>query len=127
VASAVDPPTEPIAPQPHYRGSRPGPDWAPPQSSGKDWVAIILAIGMSTAINLFIVGVWIADYSAHRPLSQQSSLVLTTVFGGIIGILGSYIGYRAGSKAADAQAQRDQTQVGLEIMRRDEADYGEQG
>jgi sulfite exporter TauE/SafE len=81
-----------------YRGNRPGPDSGDlPKESGKDWVAIILAIGLATSMNIFIIGVWVDDVKVGRPLSQQSSEVLLTVFGGIIGVLGSYVGYRAGS------------------------------
>jgi sulfite exporter TauE/SafE len=65
-------------------------------------VAIILAVGICTAVNLLTAGVlYDAVASAGPGLSDNATQVLTLVFGGIIGILGSYFGYKAGQAGND--------------------------
>lgn len=65
---------------------------------GKDWVAIILALGLATAINCITFAVlWDALRSDTPGLSENATQILTTAFGGILGVVGSYIGYRAGT------------------------------
>jgi len=68
---------------------------------GRDWVAIVLAFGLVLAINL-VTGAVLYDaiFSKGPGLSDNATQVLTTAFGGIIGVLGSFIGYRAGQAAA---------------------------
>lgn len=68
---------------------------------GKNMVAIILAVGIATAVNAITFGVL---YDAivnpgDAGLSENGTTVLTTAFGGIIGVLGSYVGFRGGEKA----------------------------
>lgn len=61
----------------------------------RDHVAIILAVGLATALNLITAGVlWDAIRSQGPGLSENATQVLTGAFGGIIGILGSFMGYR---------------------------------
>lgn len=68
---------------------------------GKDLVAVILAIGIATALNIIIIAVlYDAIASKHGGLSENATQILTGAFGGILGILGSYIGYRAGMSAS---------------------------
>ena len=70
-------------------------------NGGKDWVARILAIGLATAINAITFAVlYDAIFSSESGLSENATQILTTAFGGIIGVLGSYIGYRAGVSRA---------------------------
>jgi len=70
---------------------------------GKDWVAMTLAVGIATAVNAITVAVlWDAVHSAGPGLSDNATQVMVAAFGGIIGVLGSYIGFRAG-----AQSTRD--------------------
>jgi len=70
---------------------------------GKDWVAMTLAVGIATAVNAITVAVlWDAIHSAGPGLSDNATQVMVAAFGGIIGVLGSYIGFRAG-----AQSTRD--------------------
>lgn len=57
-------------------------------------MAVILAIGIATAVNAITFGVL---YDAiinpgDAGLSENGTTVLTTAFGGIIGVLGSYVG-----------------------------------
>ena len=66
-------------------------------------VAIVLAIGISVALNIVTVAILWAAY--HRlgvdpdsGLSENGTQLLTGAFGGIIGVLGSYIGYMTGNK-----------------------------
>lgn len=78
---------------------------------GKDWVAIILAIGLSTGINCVTFAVlYDAVFSQESGLSENSTQLLVTAFGGIIGVLGSYVGYRAATggqqQAEDAAARQ---------------------
>jgi predicted small secreted protein len=71
----------------------------------KEWVAIILAIGLATAINVITLAVLIdALYSDDVGLSENATQILTTAFGGIIGVLGSYIGYRTARAGIEADA-----------------------
>ena len=64
---------------------------------GRDWVAIILAVGIATAINLITFAVlYDAVFSAGPGLSENATQVLTTAFGGIIGVLGAFVGFKTG-------------------------------
>jgi len=64
---------------------------------GRDVVAVVLAIGIATAINAVTLGVlYDAIRSAGPGLSENATQVLTTAFGGIIGVLGAYLGFKAG-------------------------------
>jgi len=72
----------------------------PPGTKLTDWVAIILAIGICTGLNLFIVAVlYDAIFSSESGLSENSTQILTGWGGGIIGILGAVFGYQAGSES----------------------------
>lgn len=69
------------------------------RSHVKDWVAIIVAIGLSTAVNLItFAAVYDALFSDQAGLSENTTQILVSVFGGMIGLLGAYIGYRAGAE-----------------------------
>jgi hypothetical protein len=64
---------------------------------GKDWVAVIIAVGICTAMNTFTFAVlYDAIFSKGSGLSENATQVLTGWGGGLIGILGAYVGYRAG-------------------------------
>jgi predicted PurR-regulated permease PerM len=68
-------------------------------ASGKEWVAIILAIGLATAINLLMFAVlWDALFSNEAGLSENATQIIIAAFGGIIGVLGSFVGYRAAER-----------------------------
>ena len=68
-----------------------------PTYDARNWVAIILAIGLSTAINAITIAVlWTALRAPDGvDLSENATQILTTAFTGLVGILGSYVGYRA--------------------------------
>jgi hypothetical protein len=64
---------------------------------GRDWVAVILAVGLVTAMNCFTFAVlWDAFHSDESGLSENATQVLTGWGGGIIGILGVVFGMRNG-------------------------------
>jgi len=61
-----------------------------------DLVAIILACGLVLIAFLIGVSLMINVAEGHNPtptLGENTTQVLTTVLGGLIGILGGYIGY----------------------------------
>jgi hypothetical protein len=62
----------------------------------RDWVAVVLAVGIATAVNIIVIAVFYdAVVSQESGLSENSTQVITTAFGGIIGVLGGYLGGRA--------------------------------
>lgn len=76
----------------------PRPLGKPKETHGKDWVALTLAIGIATAVNCITFAVLYDAIMSEGPgLSENATQILVAAFGGIIGVLGSYIGYRAGS------------------------------
>lgn len=65
----------------------------------RDWVALVLAIGLVLVLNLIIAGVLIvAVFQRDRPLEDGTQQFLVAAFGGVCGVLGSYIGFRAGHR-----------------------------
>jgi hypothetical protein len=65
---------------------------------GRDIALVIVAVGLSAALVL-ITGAILADalLNATGFVSQNAHALLS----GLIGLLGSFIGYRAGTAAAD--------------------------
>ena len=67
-----------------------------------DLVAIILAVSIGVALNLFIVGAMVEAYanSITLPvgLSDNATQLLSAWGGGIIAVVGGMVGYRAGRK-----------------------------
>lgn len=65
----------------------------------RDLVAIILAFGIIVALNFLAFGALYSTFvgtATDLGLSENATQILTTVFSGIIGVLGSYIGYKTG-------------------------------
>jgi hypothetical protein len=61
-------------------------------------VALALAIALGLAVVCITVGVlYDAIFSEGPGLSDNATQLLTAAFGGVIGVLGSYIGFRAGA------------------------------
>lgn len=82
-------------------------DWimsGPSKSRGtSDVVAIILAVGIALALNIITVALLYAALARYRAgaelsLSENGVQLLTGWGGGIIGVLGSYIGFTFGKK-----------------------------
>jgi hypothetical protein len=68
--------------------------------SSLDWIAFVLAAGLSLSVVVLVLGVvWAAikHGNSAATLSENESQVLTTAFGGLIGLLGAWVGYRAGN------------------------------
>lgn len=74
-----------------------------------DWVAIILAVGLATAMNVFTFAVlYDALMNDDAGLSENATQVLTGWGGGIVGILGAVFGARLGQQSAsDRNAGED--------------------
>jgi hypothetical protein len=65
-----------------------------------DWVAVILSAGVAISMIILITGVvWggIKHGSRAAVLTENETQVLIASFGGIFGILGAYLGFRAGN------------------------------
>jgi len=61
-----------------------------------DIVAMILAVGLVTIAFLIGLALIVNVAEGHNPtptLGENTTQVLTTVLGGLIGVLGSYIGF----------------------------------
>lgn len=73
--------------------------------SGFDVVAIILAIGLVSAVCLITIGVLVDAIASEGPgLSDNATQILTATLGGIIGVLGSYVGFRVSAQQSDRTA-----------------------
>jgi hypothetical protein len=71
---------------------------------GSEIVAVILAGGLVLAINVVTLAVlWGAIRSDGPGLSDNATQVLVTAFGGIIGLLGAFVGYRVGQAVQPPQ------------------------
>jgi len=69
-----------------------------PAPAGRDLAAIILACGLVFAIATLTIGVLYDAIASSGPgLSDNATQILTAAFGGIIGILGTYVGFAAGA------------------------------
>ena len=68
-------------------------------------VALVLACSLGLAFNVFCFAVLYTAIESDAPLSENATQVLTGWGGGIIGVIGAYIGYRVG--VAETQNQID--------------------
>ena len=78
-------------------------DRARPLAAGdhRDLAAVILAVGLVAALNIIVIAVlYDAIVSSDSGLSENATQILTGWGGGIIGIVGGWLGYRAGSTEA---------------------------
>lgn len=68
-------------------------------------MGIILSIGLAIALNIIVFAVLLdAGKSHERALSENATQVLTGAFGGILGVLGAYVGFKAGTNASVDQS-----------------------
>ena len=69
----------------------------------RDWVVIIVAVALGTALNMVTFAVlWDALFGKNPGLSDNALQLLTGWGGGIIGIIGAFVGARAGAEATAA-------------------------
>lgn len=74
-------------------------------SRARDAVAVILAIGVATAINIItLAALYDAVTSDEAGLSENATQILTGAFGGVLGVLAAYLGYRAGAASVNGAA-----------------------
>ena len=69
--------------------------------SARDWVAVILAIGVAASIIAFSIAASVAEASKNFNLSQGAVTLLSTVLGAAVGAVASYIGYDVGRKDSE--------------------------
>ncbi len=80
----------------------------PQQPEGRDVIALVLAIGLCTALNIIVIAVL---YDAiHNPdqagISENATQILTGWGGGIVGILGAVFGYKVGQNQERLQHEQ---------------------
>jgi len=64
--------------------------------TARGWVAVILAVGVATTVVGFSVAVLYDAVASSGPgLSDNATQVLTAALGGMVGVLGAYVGTRA--------------------------------
>jgi len=77
---------------------------------GRNYVAITLAVGLATAVVLLTAGVLYDAIASKGPgLSDNATQILTTAFGGIIGVLGTYLGAQIANGTNGGKAMSETT------------------
>jgi hypothetical protein len=74
-------------------------------------VALVLAASLGFGFNMFCFAVLYDAITGQTALSENATQVLTGWGGGIIGILGAYIGYRIGFVAAQEDPSDGSTTI----------------
>ena len=78
----------------------------PQPDAGRDWVALILAIGLATAVNVITLALlWDAVHHEEQ-ISENGTQILVAAFGGMVGVLGGYVGGRSAERAATRRQQQ---------------------
>ena len=71
-----------------------------------DWIGILLAVGICTALNIIVVAVlYDAIFSKGPGLSENATQILTGWGGGIIGILGAMVGLKYGQNGTPTEPE----------------------
>ena len=65
---------------------------------GTEWVVLVIAVGFASGFNIFCFAVLYDAVTNDSPLSENATQVLTGWGGGMIGLLGGFVGYRVGSR-----------------------------
>ena len=81
-------------------------------SSAGDAVTVILAAGLAVALLIITGAVMYDAVRSDTPgLSENATQILTGWGGGIIGVVGSYLGYRGGENAERNRAAAPPAEV----------------
>lgn len=76
--------------------------------AGEHAILLVLAVGIVSALNIIVLAVLYDAVRSEGPgLSENATQILTGAFGGIIGILGSTIGYRQADTAHRVHEQHE--------------------
>lgn len=86
----------------------------PPSAHGpaREWVALVLAVGLATGINVITLASVVQALKSGQGLSENATQVLTTAFGGIVGVLGGFLGFKAGEASGSAAERQRQAESG---------------
>lgn len=80
----------------------------PRRRRGSMVVALVLAIGICTALNVLTIGVLVdALFSVSPGLSENATQILTGWGGGVLSVIGAAIGYQMGESRATRDAETD--------------------
>ena len=66
-----------------------------------DWIAIILASGIALSVIILVIGTVIGGVrngNSAATLSENEAQVITAAIGGMVGVLGAWVGYRAAGR-----------------------------
>lgn len=75
----------------------------PPSRAATSAAVVVLSVGIALAINIItFASLWDAIVSEEPGLSENATQVITALGGGIIGVVGAAVGYKAGSDATAA-------------------------
>ena len=70
---------------------------------GTEWVVLVIAVGFALGFNLFCFAVLYEAVTSDTALSENATQVLTGWGGGMIGLLGGFVGYRVGREREERQ------------------------
>ena len=81
---------------------------------GAFYIALTLAIGLATALNLFVVAVLYEAlfHTSQSGISENATQILTGWGGGFVGIVGAYVGYQAARTTNTPTPPDDDTNPG---------------
>lgn len=78
---------------------------------GRDAVAVVLSIGVATALNMITAAALVDAITSEDPgLSDNATQILTGGFGGVLGVLAAYLGYRVGAASTPSTPARTDDQ-----------------
>ena len=82
----------------------------PPPS--RDLVATVLAFAVGSGFFALVVGAVGLAWTQERPISEAAVTALTAIGGGLVGVLGAYMGFRHGIAAAKRGDEKEPVDKG---------------